>query len=366
MTHASGRRRASFALAVAAAAVTALAGTVGAQSPAASPAAPTGLKATYVSSGPIGANPFLQLIAQGLTQGGTEYGVETKVIESSDTSALEDNLRAAIEDGNDLIVANSFDSVDAITKLAAEYPDQKWALVDTTIDNPNVRGLVFREHEGAYLVGAIFGLLATGQYAGFPQSDVIGSVGAIDLPFIRRWYVGFEAGVKAVNPDAKRPRSHGARASTTRAAPRSWRWPSSLRAPSTSSRSRRPATAASSRRPRTRASSPRAWTPTSGPSTRRTSSSRVVKRTDLGVKDAIRDLAAGTFTGGVVDYGLSQDGVGPAFIVLPDSPPASVLPQAVQDQVRELAAKIISGEIVVPDYLAQPAPSGSPAASSAP
>ena len=90
----------------------------------------------------------------------------------------------------------------------------------------------------------------------------------------------------------------------------------------------------------------------------------VVKRTDLGVHDAIKDLAAGTFAGGVVDYGLSQNGVGPAFIVLPDSPPASVLPQAVQDQVRDLAAKIVSGEVVVPDYLAQPA--GSPAASSAP
>ena len=188
MSHTTGRRRASIALAAAAAAVTIVAGAVGARSPAASPAPPTGLRATYVSSGPIGVNPFLQLIEQGLTQGGTQYGVETHVTQSADISALEDNLRAAIEDGNDLIVANSFDSVDAITKLSAEYPDQQWALVDTAIDNPNVRGLVFREHEGAYLVGAIFGLLATGQYEGFPQSDAIGSVGAVDLPFIRRWY----------------------------------------------------------------------------------------------------------------------------------------------------------------------------------
>ena len=92
----------------------------------------------------------------------------------------------------------------------------------------------------------------------------------------------------------------------------------------------------------------------------------VVKRTDLGVHDAVRDLAAGTFSGGVVDYGLSQNGVGPAFIVLPDSPPARSCPRTVQDQVRDLAAKIVSGEIVVPDYLAQPAPAAPPAASSAP
>jgi basic membrane protein A and related proteins len=359
MTHASRRRRASLALAVAAAAVTALTGTVGAQSP----AAPTGLKATYVSTGPIGVNPFLQLIEQGLTQGGTEFGVETHVTESADISALEDNLRAAVEDGNDLIVANSFDSVDAITKLSTEYPDQKWALVDTALDNPNVRGLVFREHEGAFLVGAIFGLLATGQYAGFPQSDVIGSVGAVDLPFIRRWYVGFEAGVKAVNPDARILES----------------WGTGFNDPGGSKELALAqfaqgakyifAFAAAGNSGIFEAAKDQGFF-TSGVDTDQRSIDpahileSVVKRTDLGVHDAIRDLAAGSFTGGVVDYGLSQNGVGPAFIVLPDSPPVSSLPQAVQDQVRDLAAKIVSGEIVVPDYLAQPAASA--AASSAP
>ena len=64
---------------------------------------------------------------------------------------MADNFRAAIDDKTDLIVANSFDSVDAITKLGKQFPDQKWAVVDTTVDNPNVRGLVFQEHEGTYL-----------------------------------------------------------------------------------------------------------------------------------------------------------------------------------------------------------------------
>jgi len=285
------------------------------------------------------------------------------VIESADISGLEDNLRAAVEDGNDLIVANSFDSVDAITKLSAEYPDQQWALVDTTLDNPNVRGLVFREHEGAFLLGAIFGLLATGQYEGFPQSDVIGSVGAVDLPFIRRWYTGFEAGVKAVNPDATVQE----------------RWGTGFNDPTGSKELALAqfaegakyifAFAAAGNSGIFEAAKDQGFF-TSGVDTDQRSIDpahileSVVKRTDLGVHDAIKDLAAGSFTGGVVDYGLSQNGVGPAFLVLPDSAPASVLPQAVQDQVRDLAAKIVSGEIVVPDYLAQPA--GSPAASSAP
>src|SRR5262245_8307061 len=138
------RRGALLTTAAVAVAATLIGGSVGAQSP----APPSGLKATFVSTEPIGVNPFLELIRQGLQAAGAEYGVETSVTESpaGDAAQLAENLRAAVEDGNDLIVANSFDSVDAITKLSAEYPDQKWALVDTGIDgNPNVRGLVFKE-----------------------------------------------------------------------------------------------------------------------------------------------------------------------------------------------------------------------------
>src|SRR4029077_19924648 len=66
-------------------------------SPAASVAATqTGLKATYVSTGPIGDNPFLQLIANGLTQAGKDCGVQTSVQESKDTTQMADNFRAAI------------------------------------------------------------------------------------------------------------------------------------------------------------------------------------------------------------------------------------------------------------------------------
>ncbi len=349
------RRRGAITLAVAALTTTLVGGSVVAQSP----APQTDLRAVYVSTGPIGVNPFLQLIAEGLAEGGVEYGVSTDVIESSDLSVLEDNLRAAIDDGHDLIVANSFDSVDAVTKLAAEYPDQRWALVDTTVDSPNVRGLVFREHEGAFLLGAIFGLLATGEHEGFPASDAIGSVGAVDLPFIRRWYTGFEAGVRAVNPDVRIIESWGT----------GFNDPAGAKELALSQASQGAkyifAFAAAGNTGIFEAAAEQGFF-TSGVDTDQRALDpahiveSVVKRTDVGVHDAVRDLAQGAFAGGVVDYGLSEQGVGPAFIVLPDAPP-SVLPQAVQDEVRALAARIVSGELVVPDYLAQPAPSVAPA-----
>src|SRR5262249_44629602 len=114
-----------------------------------------------------------------------------------------DNLQAAVDDGYDLIVANSFESADAVTQLATANPNQKFAIVDTTVNAPNVLGIVFAEHEGSFLLGATLGLLATGQYQGYPQSNLIGEVGAVDMPFIRRWSVGFEQGAKQVNPNVQ-------------------------------------------------------------------------------------------------------------------------------------------------------------------
>jgi hypothetical protein len=142
-----------------------------------------------------------------------------------------------------------------VTKLAAEYPDQKWRWCGHDGRCNPTRGLMFKEHEGAYLLGAT--LLLSGQYEGYPASEKIGAVGALDLPFIRRWLVGFEEastrstphrGARGLGDRFQRSRDvQGAGAGPERAGRLSmcsfWR----------------PATSASSRRPRRRVS-PRGWT----------------------------------------------------------------------------------------------------------
>jgi basic membrane protein A len=305
------------------------------------------LKATYVSSGPIGVNPFLQLIADGLTKAGKDFNVETKVVETADPSALEDNMRAEIEAGTDLLVVNSFESVDALTRLGQEFPDQKWAIVDASIpDNPNVRGILFKEYEGTFLIGAIFGRLT--------KSNTVGFVGAIDIPLIRRWYVGYEEGVKYVNPDATVLES----------------WGNSFNDPATSKELALAqfdkgadyiaAAAAAGNTGVFEAAKEKGFF-TSGVDT----DQRVldpehivesmVKRTDVGVYEAVRDLANGEFTGGDKAYGLKENGVGPAFLILDKPAVESTLPKELQDEIRGLADKIRSGDIVVTDYLAQQA-----------
>jgi basic membrane protein A len=315
-------------------------------------ASATGLRAVYVSTGPIGQNPFLELISEGLETGGTECAVETRVVESADIPSMEDNLQAAIDEGYDLIVTNSFDAVDAVTRLAGENPDQQWAIVDATVESPNVRGLLFKEHEGTYLLGATLGLLATGEYEGFPESARIGAVGAVDAPFLRRWSVGFEEGVKAVNPDVTVDLG----------------WATGFNDPATSKELALAqndagaeyvfAFSAAGNTGVFEAAAERDFFTTGVDTDQRAIDPEhivesMVKRTDVGVREAVCDLAGGEFSGGVAAYGLAEQGVGPAFIALEDLDPPSQVPQEVQDQVRDLAEQIVSGEIVVTDFLAQ-------------
>jgi basic membrane protein A len=143
----------------------------------------------------IGVNPFFQLMDEGAKKAAKELGLEEKTIESTDHSAIEENLRVAVAENYDLIITSSFESEDALKKVAAENPDKQFAIIDTTVDLPNVRSVVFREQEAAYLVGAAAGLST--------KSNTVGVVAAMDIPLLKKWTVGFEEGVKATNPNAK-------------------------------------------------------------------------------------------------------------------------------------------------------------------
>ena len=79
-----------------------------------------------------------------------------------------------------------------VKKVAAQFPKKHFAIVDSEVDLPNVRSLMFEEHEGAYLIGAIAALTS--------KTGKIGFVGGMDIPLIRRFAMGYEAGAKKINP----------------------------------------------------------------------------------------------------------------------------------------------------------------------
>lgn len=123
--------------------------------------------------------------------------LNVKVTEGQPKQMAEDEtyLRTFAEEGYDLIIAVGFLMKPALTKVAKEFPEKKFAIIDEVVDLPNVASLVFEEHEGSFLVGALAGMKT--------KTNKIGFIGGMDVPLIHKFEVGFTEGVKYTNPDAE-------------------------------------------------------------------------------------------------------------------------------------------------------------------
>lgn len=140
----------------------------------------------------LGDQNFNDLAKRGLDKAVAELGVQGEVIESRDAAAYIPNLTQAAEQ-SDLTVGVGFLLTEAITEIANQYPDDKFLLIDSVSDAPNVESVTFREQEGAFLSGVLA--------AKMTKSNKLGVVGGIKIPPVVRYVVGFEAGAKSVNPD---------------------------------------------------------------------------------------------------------------------------------------------------------------------
>ncbi|AFO86372.1 MULTISPECIES: BMP family lipoprotein [Phaeobacter] len=123
-----------------------------------------------------------------------ETGESFREIELQSEAQREQALRRFAEAGANPIVMAGFAFADALGQVAADYPDTKFVIIDMVVDAPNVRSVVFNEHEGSYLVG----MLA----AKASKSGTVGFIGGMDIPLIRKFACGYAEGVKAANPDA--------------------------------------------------------------------------------------------------------------------------------------------------------------------
>ena len=149
----------------------------------------------YVTPTPIGVNKFLELGQIGTEAAAERLGGTAKVFESTDLNSRRANVEAAVEEAPTIIVLTTFEFTDLGAEFAASNPDQQFILIDSCPEAPpaNLHCGVFREQEGAYLLGIEAGLLT--------ETDKIGSVGALDIPFLHRYTDSFALGAKSVNPE---------------------------------------------------------------------------------------------------------------------------------------------------------------------
>lgn len=145
--------------------------------------------------GGVNDKSFNQSAWEGLKKVTAETSAETKYLESKGDADMEPNLNSFVKEGYSLTWGIGFLFFDAMTKVAAENPDAKLAVIDSVVEAPNVASVTFAEHEGSYLVGVVAGLMT--------KTNKIGFVGGMDIPVIKRFEAGFKAGVAAVKPDAK-------------------------------------------------------------------------------------------------------------------------------------------------------------------
>jgi basic membrane protein A len=109
----------------------------------------------------------------------------------------EQALRRLAEAGANPVVTTGFGMAGPIAQVAPDYPDTKFVTIDGFVnpeEHPNVRSVLFTEHEGSYLVGMMA--------AKASATGTVGFVGGMDIPLIRRFACGYAQGVKAVNPNA--------------------------------------------------------------------------------------------------------------------------------------------------------------------
>lgn len=124
-----------------------------------------------------------------------ETGIDYKDFEIQNDAQREQSARRFARDGHNPIVVIGFSWAAALEKVAAEFPDTQFGIVDMVVDKPNVRSILFTEHEGSYLVGVMA--------AKASQTGKVGFVGGMDIPLIRKFACGYVQGVKSVNPNAE-------------------------------------------------------------------------------------------------------------------------------------------------------------------
>jgi basic membrane protein A and related proteins len=152
---------------------------------------------------------FNEYSINGLEKAEDELGVEKRIYVSNSADDYEPNLQAAVDDGNELVIAVGFLLAPSAIKVATDNSDVSFAGVDHfyaepgdeiceeagTCAVPNALGLQYPSEESGYLAGVVAALTT--------ESNTVSTVGGIKIPPVDNWIAGYQAAVKATKPSVK-------------------------------------------------------------------------------------------------------------------------------------------------------------------
>ncbi|MFW9787930.1 MAG: BMP family protein [Candidatus Thorarchaeota archaeon] len=308
-----------------------------------------------------------------------ELGWNFDVAEPDQVTEFETYLRDYAAAGTyEIIICGSFDQADALTAVAADFPNQTFAIIDNVVIAPNVRSCVFQEQKGSALVGALAGLMT--------KTDNVGFIGGEDMWLIHRFAAGFVWGANYTNPGVNftvqytnswvdtaigqnlADAMHAADvdiiyAAAGRSGIGAW----------TATRNKINAGTNTTPLWMVGVDSPQMWFGTSsyddpaGASSPTFALTSMLKRVDVAAFDAIKDTHDGTLnkTSGTIEvYNLSNNGLGweigglrpfsnltQVYELVPYDPPLLDIPQSWIDIVNDLKDDIINGVETVPEVI---------------
>jgi basic membrane protein A and related proteins len=273
-----------------------------------------------------------------------ETGIPYLEFEVTNESQRDQALRRMARRGANVVIAVGFSFATPLEEIAKEFPDTKFVIIDSVVDAPNVQSVVFKEHEGSFLVGMAAAMAS--------KTGKVGFVGGMDIPLIRNFAYGYEQGVKYVAPKDE------VFVNMTGTTPAAWNDPAKG-AELAQSQFDRGAdvvyaaaggtgigvlqAAADSGKLSIGVDSNQNYL---HPGSVLTS---MLKRVDVAVYNAFKTAKDGTWKAGENNLGLAENGVGYA---LDDNNRKLITPE-MEKKLEDAKAKIISGELKVSPYTTQ-------------
>src|SRR5256714_3680507 len=129
---------------------------------------------------------------EGVKRAAKDFPIVLRDVEPGDPTSVEPAIRAFAERNYDLVIGVGFEQMPVVERVAKDYPNVNFVIIDGVIDLPNVASLVFKEHQGSYLVGMLAAMKS--------QTGTVGFIGGMDIPLIHKFETGYEEGARAVNP----------------------------------------------------------------------------------------------------------------------------------------------------------------------
>ncbi|PYN90303.1 MAG: BMP family ABC transporter substrate-binding protein [Candidatus Rokuibacteriota bacterium] len=273
-----------------------------------------------------------------------ETGIAYREFEVTAEAQREQALRNMARRGSAVVVGIGFSQASGMEKVAKEFANLKFAIVDAVVDLPNVQSIVFKEHEGSFLVGMAAAMAS--------KTGKVGFVGGMDIPLIRRFALGYEEGARYVNPKIEIFQN------MTGTTPAAWNDPTRGGELARSQFDRGAdviyAAAGATGLGVLQAAKDKGRLAIGVDSNQNhihpgTILTSMIKRVDLAVYDTFKAAKEGSWKAGVRSLGVAEGGVGYAI----DQNNRSLITADMEKRLQQARADIVAGKIKVTDYMAK-------------